>query len=256
MEEIIEVTDLSFSYEQELILKDISLEISEGDFVAFIGPNGSGKSTLLKLMLGLIKPNRGEIKLFGQKIDKFNDWTKIGYISQEVRGFNESFPATVKEVIAANLYNEMGFFKLLTSNLEKKVDQVLELVGMLDYKDKQIGNLSGGQKQKIFIARTLVTNPAVIFLDEPLVGVDTDSQQEFYNLLAELNTELDITIIMISHDVHVISDQANKVACFANDELYLHQADGFCCSNYLDSLSNNQMWVERHEHQRSGENAC
>ena len=255
MNKVVEVNNLFFSYEEELILQDIDLEIMEGDFIAFIGPNGSGKSTLIKLMLGLLKANKGEIKLLGSPIKKFNDWTKVGYIAQEVRGFNESFPATVKEIIASNMYNEMGFFKILNSDLEEKIDQTLELVGMLDYKNQQIGNLSGGQKQKIFIARTLVTNPDIIFLDEPLVGVDTESQQEFYKLLAELNNELDITIVMISHDVHVISDQANKVACFANDSIFVHQADGFCCDNYFDTLSDNQMWVERHQHQ-GGENAC
>ena len=255
MGKIVEVKNLSFSYEEELILKDIDLEVDAGDFIAFIGPNGSGKSTLIKLILGLLKADKGEVELFNCPVKKFDDWTKVGYISQEVRGFNESFPATVKEIIAANMYSEMGFFKILNNDLEDKIDQTLELVGMSEYKNQQIGNLSGGQKQKVFIARTLVTNPDIIFLDEPLVGVDTESQKEFYKLLANLNNELNITIIMISHDVHVISDQANKVACFANDSLFLHQADGFCCNNYFDTLSDNQMWVERHQHQ-GGESSC
>ncbi|MGM0501642.1 MAG: metal ABC transporter ATP-binding protein [Bacillota bacterium] len=256
MEKIIDVKNISFSYDRELILKDIDLEVFEGDFIAFIGPNGSGKSTLLKLILGFLEPEKGEIKLFGQQLDDFDNWTRIGYVSQEVRDFNQSFPATVKEIIAANLYQQMGFFKLLTSDLEEKINQTLELVEMLEYKNKQIGNLSGGEKQKIFIARTLVTNPSIILLDEPLVGVDSDSQQEFYQLLANLNSELEITIIMISHDVHVISDQANKIACFANDELFLHQADNFSCKSYLSGLADNQMWVDRHQHQESGENEC
>ncbi|MFO7819968.1 MAG: metal ABC transporter ATP-binding protein [Halanaerobacter sp.] len=255
MDKIVEINNLSFSYEQERILEDIDLEIRQEDFIAFIGPNGSGKSTLMKLILGLLEAEQGEIKLFDQRVQEFDQWTKIGYIAQEVRGFNNSFPATVKEIIAANLYNEMGFFKILNADLEERIEHTLKLVGMLDCKEQQIGNLSGGQKQKVFIARTLVTNPDIIFLDEPLVGIDQESQQEFYRLLAELNTKLDITIVMISHDVHVISDQANKVACFVNDNIFVHQADDFCCDDYFDSLSDNQMWIERHQHQGC-DNSC
>jgi len=256
MDQIIEINNLSFSYEQETILNNIGLEVYKGDFIAFIGPNGSGKSTLLKLALGLLKAKQGEIKLFGQAIDDFDEWTRVGYIPQEVREFNKSFPATVKELIAANLYNEMGFFKLLTNDLEKKIDRALDLVDMIEYKEKQIGNLSGGEKQKVFIARTLVTNPDIILLDEPLVGVDAESQQEFYQLLADLNNDLNITIIMISHDVHVISDQANKIACFANEELFVHDAEQFSCDNYLNDLATNEMWVTRHQHQESGDSSC
>lgn len=253
MDKIVEVEGLSFSYDDELILEDIDLEIFNEDFIAFIGPNGSGKSTLMELILGVLKTDSGQIKLFGQSVRNFAQWTRVGYLAQEVRGFNNSFPATVKEIIAANLYKEMGPFKVLTSDLEAKIEKNLKLVGMLDYKDHQIGNLSGGQKQKVFIARTLVTNPDIIFLDEPLVGVDTESQQEFYDLLAELNTQLQITIVMISHDVHVISDQANKIACFANDNIFVHEANRFCCEDYFDSLSDHQMWIERHQHQGCGE---
>src|SRR5690554_210240 len=159
MAKLVEVKNLYFSYDQQTVLKDINFSINKGDFIAFVGPNGSGKSTLMKLIIGELIPDSGQIKLLGKDIHHFNNWSRIGYMSQQVRNFNKSFPATVKEVIAAGLYQEMGFIKVLNQRLEERIDQVLELVDMLNYKNRQIGNLSGGQQQRVFIARTLVTEP-------------------------------------------------------------------------------------------------
>ncbi|MBM7623427.1 metal ABC transporter ATP-binding protein [Sporohalobacter salinus] len=219
MNKVITVNNLSFAYEEKTILKDINLQVNKGDFLAFIGPNGSGKSTLLKLLLGLLKADQGEIKLLKTKINNFTDWTKIGYIPQNIKNFNNSFPATVKEIIGSNLYSQMNFFKLLTANLEKKIDKVLKLVNMLNYKESLIGNLSGGQQQRIFIARTLVTEPEIIFLDEPLTGVDANTQNELYQLLTKLNQKLRITITMVSHDLNSVNKYANRIISVNNCQL-------------------------------------
>jgi len=257
MKEIIEVKNLSFNYEDDYVLKDINLTINKGDFIAFIGPNGSGKSTLLKLLIGNLKATSGEVKLFGKTVKNFKEWEKIGYVSQKVRDFNSSFPATVKEIIGAALYQEMGFFKILTRKLEQRIDEVLELVDMSNYKYRKIGELSGGQQQRIFIARTLITNPEIIFLDEPLVGVDAKSQDEFYKLLTKLNRELGITIVMISHDIYVISDQANKIVCFGDSSIFMHKAEQFDYINYLNQIKgDNKSLIPKHEHQGVNSQCC
>lgn len=247
MAKIIEVKNLSFKYSEQIVFDNINLDIYKGDFLAFVGPNGSGKSSLMKLLIGDLIPDKGEIRILGQNISKFKKWSKIGYMSQQIREFNHSFPATVKEVIAANLYHYMGIIKVLNNNLEKRIDKALNLVDMYSYKNRQIGNLSGGQQQRVFIARTLVTDPEIIFLDEPMVGIDAKSQDEFIKLINKLNRELNITIVMVSHDIHVISSQANKVACFANKKIHFHLAEDFDYNNY--QKESNSSWIlPQHTH--------
>ncbi|HHU92421.1 MAG TPA: metal ABC transporter ATP-binding protein [Halanaerobiaceae bacterium] len=233
MNKMAEVRNLYFSYGQEPVLKDINLGINRGDFIVFIGPNGSGKSTLLKLMIGELKPDRGQIQLLGKELNTLREWHRIGYMSQQIRNFNKSFPATVKEVVAAALYKEMGLIKVLNKRLEKRVDEVLELVGMEDFRDRQIGRLSGGQQQKVFIARTLVTKPELIFLDEPLVGIDLNSQEELIKLLNRLNQDLNITIIMVAHELQLIRE-AQQIAYFNGGEVFLYSQEDFASIGYLN----------------------
>lgn len=247
MEKIIEVKNLSFKYSEQVVFDNINIDINKGDFIAFVGPNGSGKSSLMKLLIGNLTPDKGEIRILGKNISKFKKWSKIGYMSQQIRDFNQSFPATVKEVIAANLYHYMGIIKVLNKDLEKRIDKALRLVDMYSYKNRLIGNLSGGQQQRVFIARTLVTDPEIIFLDEPMVGIDAKSQDEFIKLINKLNRELNITIVMVSHDIHVISSQANKIACFANKKIHFHLAEDFDYNNFQNE-SNSSWILPQHTH--------
>ncbi|MFP4661252.1 MAG: metal ABC transporter ATP-binding protein [Halanaerobiales bacterium] len=248
MEHILEVKGLSFKYEEQVVFRNIDIDVFRGDFLAFVGPNGSGKSTLMKLMVGDLQPDNGEVKLFGKRIKYFKEWSRIGYMSQQVREFNHSFPATVREIVAANLYHQMGIIKIITGNLEKKIDKALRLVDMYEYKNRKIGNLSGGQQQRVFIARTLVTEPEIIFLDEPMVGIDAGSQDEFIKLINRLNRKLNITILMVSHDIHVISSQANKIACFGKDKIHLHHADEFDYSSYFEETVGESRLLPDHSH--------
>lgn len=224
MNKILEVSHLTFAYEKNLILDDISFEINEGDFAGIVGPNGSGKSTLIKIILGLLKPIKGSIKLFEKDIRYFDDWAKIGYISQKAASFNSSFPATVEEIVAANLYPKIGLFKRIKKEHMEKVYEMLKIVGMEDYRKQLIGNLSGGQQQRVFIARTLVSSPKILFLDEPTVGIDMKSQENFYELIYKLNKTMNITVIMISHDIGVMTQKANKVLCMGNKKLIVHDS--------------------------------
>jgi zinc transport system ATP-binding protein len=214
--------NVSFSYEKTPILENVNLYVDKGDFVGIIGPNGSAKTTLIKLMIGLLKPSEGKIKLFGKAIDDFKDYHKIGYVSQNVRNFNQMFPATVEEVVGAGVNARKSLISRIKGEDKDRIDEALKKVEMLDYKKQKVGNLSGGQKQRVFIARALINNPEILFMDEPLVGVDLDSQNKFYALLDRLREEYNITIVMVSHDIGIISEKVNRLFCLSNGKVYDH----------------------------------
>jgi len=222
MDEMIKVKDLSFSYQGRMILKDISFQVEKGDFLGIIGPNGAGKSTLVKLLLKILNPSKGSIEILGENIQSFNQWSKIGYISQKANSFNGDFPATVEEIVGANLSAKTGIFKRKTKDHKTRVYEALEKVGMQDYGKKLIGQLSGGQQQRVFIARVLVGEPEIMLLDEPTVGIDMKSEEAVYCLLARLNSELGITIIMITHDIGAITVHANKLVCLGERGMFVH----------------------------------
>ncbi len=213
IENIVEVKDLSFSYDSERVLTNINLNIPRGDFLGIIGPNGAGKTTLLKIMLGLLHPQKGSIKLFGQDVSDFKDWAKIGYVPQKVTNFDANFPATVQEVVLMGRYARRGLFKKVTAEDRAIAKSSLEQVEMWAYRDKLIGDLSGGQQQRVFIARALATKPEIIFLDEPTTGVDQKTQDEFYRILKKLNQDFGLTLVLISHDVEVVMSEAKHIAC-------------------------------------------
>src|SRR3954451_24428650 len=150
-DKIIKISGLSYRYEKEYVLEDINLSIQKGSFLGIVGPNGSGKSTLLKLILGLLKTQTGEIKLFGQPIGVFNGWEKIGYVSQKANSFNTGFPATVQEVVSSGLTRKIGLFRFFNKEHSQKVMNALEAVGMVKFSNRNIGELSGGQQQRVFI---------------------------------------------------------------------------------------------------------
>lgn len=209
---IIEVKDLSFSYGSGEVLSDISLTIHKGDYLGIVGPNGAGKTTLLKAILGLITPTKGSVKLFGYDIKDFREWSRIGYVPQKVTNFDSNFPATVREVVLMGRYAQRGMIHRLKEEDSEAAKAALINVGMWDYKDRLIGDLSGGQQQRVFIARALAGNPEVIFLDEPTTGVDRETQNELYALLRKLNREFDLTLVLISHDVDMMTKEAMHIA--------------------------------------------
>lgn len=218
---VIEIKNVSFHYEETQVLNNISFAVEEGDFLALLGPNGSGKSTLLKLVLGLLKPMQGEILLFGQAAPQFKQRELIGYVSQKSNSFNSGFPATVREVVKSGLTKKVGLFKRYPKDADALVMKALHLVSMEKFIDRNIGQLSGGQQQRVFIARALVSNPKVLILDEPTVGIDRENVQAFYDLLAKLNRENNITMILVTHDVDTVSKKISHVACL-NHTIHFH----------------------------------
>jgi len=248
MEKVLEVKNMFFGYDEKYILENINLNIYKGDFLGIVGPNGSAKSTLLKIMLGILKPQKGNVNLLSYPIENFNQWGRIGYISQRVRDFNSAFPATVEEVVGANLYSKMGFLKFFNTKHKEKIKNVLKVVNMDNYQKYLIGNLSGGQQQRVFIARTLISNPEIIFMDEPLIGVDVQSQEQFYGLMEKLNKELGITLVMVSHDIGVITNRANRVACVSNKQVFVHSAHDFNEQEYIKEVYGENSSLLHHRH--------
>lgn len=193
-EKLITLDKISFAYRgQEKVIQDISLEIYKGEFLAFMGPNGAAKTTLLKLMLGLLKPAQGIIDI--------KKHTVLGYIPQK-SFFNPGFPATVMEVILLQAQPKNKKIKPL-------IEDALKKVNLWDKRHSLLGTLSGGQFQRMLIARSLINNPQVLFLDEPFTGLDQNGQEEYLNLLIKLNRE-GINIIMVTHDPAPISDCASR----------------------------------------------
>lgn len=216
MTEVISLKDVWVKYDKLTVLEDVNLTVNEGDFLGIIGPNGGGKSTLLKVILGLIKPQKGEVKVLGKSPKKALQM--IGYVPQYGPS-NIDFPISVWEVVLMGRLGKKRLLQQYNDEDRQATYKALEIVDMLAFRDRQIGELSGGQRQRVFIARSLVSDPKVLLLDEPATGIDTRMQREFYELLEKLKSK--VTIIMVSHDLSAVSVLVDKIACL-NGKLHYH----------------------------------
>lgn len=234
---IIELKDVSFSFGEDLVIKNVNLQVHKGDYLGIIGPNGGGKSTLLKLMLGLLTPINGEVLLYNTPIKKFRDWSRVGYVAQHATHIDPHFPMTVEEVVTMGRYPQIGLFRFPTQKDKDIVKDALNQVEMSDFKNRLVGDLSGGQQQRVFIARALAGKPEVIVLDEPTVGVDVKTQKQFYTLLQKLNTDLDLTLVLVSHELDIVAHEATEIA-YINRELVYHGIPKeFLHSEYFEKLT-------------------
>ncbi len=208
----VEVEGLTVEYPGVKALDGITFSVNRGDFLGIIGHNGAGKSTLFASMLGLNTKYRGMIKFFGRDIRKSSDYLRnVGYVPQRLV-FEKNFPVTVTDVVNMGVRDE---------STRKNVDKVLQQLWIHELGNRRIGALSGGQLQRVFIAKALVNNPSLLILDEPVVGIDRQSVEIFYSILRELNTKEKITIIWSSHDLDAVNRLANRVACL-NRTLFFH----------------------------------
>ncbi|MGY4690323.1 metal ABC transporter ATP-binding protein [Salibacterium sp. K-3] len=247
VETIIDMSNISLQRGKQTILTDIYLTVKKGEFLGLVGPNGSGKSTLIKIMLGLMQPDSGSVSLFQQPPSKFRKWEKIGYVSQKAASINTGFPATVYEAVSMGLFSKIGLFRFLNRDHRKKIDDTLEQVGMLEYKHRNIGELSGGQQQRVFIARALVSEPEVLILDEPTVGVDAATVERFYQLLSRLNKEQHLTLLLVTHDVGVMTRYVSHVACL-QQTLHFHGSSNDFEKSDLTSMYGDHIEVLTHQH--------
>lgn len=202
-QQIVTIDDIFFSYENKPVISGLNFSILERDFVGLVGSNGAGKTTLLKMIVGLLKPARGEIRLFGQPIEQFRDWERVGYVPQK-NALNPLFPATVREVVTSGLFGKKNMFRRLSKQERSKADDALYAMRIEDLADRRIGQLSGGQQQRVFLARALINNPELLILDEPTVGIDAETQAGFFRMIRHMHQHHHITFIMVSHDMDMI----------------------------------------------------
>jgi zinc transport system ATP-binding protein len=240
---LLKIKGVSFSYSKEKVLKNITFSVQKGEFVAIIGPNGGGKSTLVKLIMGELKPDSGEIKLFGEEPKDVA--SRVGYVPQNT-DVNLNFPIRVIDVVMMGNLNKHNTHRTLLDRVlpfrysegEKRCAfSTLEKVGMEEFLYRNIGELSGGQRQRVMIARALCSHPEILILDEPTSSIDIEGQKQIFSLLKELNQE--ITILVVSHDIATIANYSNKII-YINRESFYHD------------LSENPLNIETKE----GEHFC
>jgi len=216
MSEVIRLDDVWVRYGDLIVLEDINLSVQNLDFLAIIGPNGGGKTTLLKVILGLIKPFRGSAAVLGEAPEKSRRF--IGYVPQ-ISHFDRDFPVTVLDVVLMGRLGQKGISKKYSEEDRKIAYEVLERVEMLPLRDQQIGKLSGGELQRVLLARALVADPKILLLDEPMASIDEPTKTKLYDFLKDLNRK--VTIVLVSHDIGVISSYVDKIACL-NRRLFYH----------------------------------
>ncbi len=215
MTPLLELKDIAAGYDAQPVLQHVNLCINEGDFLGIIGPNGGGKTTLLKVILGLLKPSAGEI------IRHVPLHNLFGYLPQN-SAFDRRFPISVEEVVLSGLLSEKGILSSYTRADRRKARELLEKYGMGKYAARPIGELSGGQMQRVFLCRAIISSPRILILDEPTTYVDSHFEQEFYAVLRDLNRTM--TIVMVSHDLGTICAYVKTIAC-VNRGLHYHNSN-------------------------------
>jgi zinc transport system ATP-binding protein len=244
---VVELRDIGVKYPNGVIaLEGITLDVSNLDLIALIGPNGAGKSTLLKVILGLIKPTSGTIKLFGGE-DLTQNLKYVGYVPQSAQARDPNLPFTVFETVILGRTPQAGLFHRVGASDMQKVEETLKLFGIFDLKDRRIGQLSGGQAQRVFLAKAMVAEPRLLLLDEPTSGVDTSSKTEFYSMLERLNKEKGITVILSSHDVGVITKIANRVLCINRAQFFCGENADFQASTELHRVYDHPVEIMDHD---------
>ena len=199
-------------------LDHITLKIRKGDFVGLIGPNGAGKSTLLNVILGIVKPNTGYVRLFGEPISPRN-LRKIGYVPQIPYSKDTNFPSTVYEAVLMGRIPHSSRFPWFSADDHHQAEHALKRLEIEDLKNRGIGELSGGETQRVFTAKALVGEPQLLMFDEPTSGVDVEAKREFYSVLEQLNRDLGITTVLSIHDLAVVTQLAKTIICI-NRKLY------------------------------------
>jgi zinc transport system ATP-binding protein len=247
MRPFVELEGVAVDYGPVRVLDGINLTVEPGDFLGIIGPNGSGKTTLLRVVLGLLPPTEGTVRLFGKSPATFREWRRLGYVPQKAT-LDPSLPVTVEEVVASGLVSVLGLFQRTGKAERSRIREVLAQVGMEAHARARIGALSTGQQQRVLIARALVSDPELLILDEPTGGVDPEAQTSFYALLHHLNREREVTLILVSHDIGVVAKEVTKLACL-NRRLIFHGRPGdFLSDAALTALYGPSVRVVSHDH--------
>jgi zinc transport system ATP-binding protein len=245
----IELQNVSFSYNGGPVLEDISFSVEAGGYVGIVGGNGGGKTTLLKVMLGLLKPSSGTVRLFGEDIRSFREWSDVGYVPQYAVRSEAAFPATVLEVVESGAFPKKGGWLNMEKRDDEAVEWAINVAEIGHLRDRLLGELSGGERQRVFIARAIVSRPKLLILDEPTTGVDVQSQERFYAFLSDLNGRFGMTIVLVSHDLEVVAREVKTVLC-VNRRLVCHVTNkDFVTGDYLKKMYGEDMRFLRHDHE-------
>jgi len=228
--EALSVQGLFSGYQGADVLQDISFTVMPGDYVGVVGPNGSGKSTLIKTILGLLEPERGSITLFGTPFNSFRDWRRIGYPPPGLQFFNPHFPATVAEIVQLGRLAGKKFPKRFDKSDQVAVERTLHWMDICSIKDKLIGELSGGLRQRVLLARALVNEPELLVLDEPTTALDPETREHFYQLIYDMNRERKTTVILVTHDTGTIGRYASRLLYLDKRLVFYGGFDDFCMS--------------------------
>jgi zinc transport system ATP-binding protein len=226
---VLSIQNLSAGYENDTILQNVNFELYDGDFIGLIGPNGGGKSTLLKVILGLLPPQSGQVTILGMDVRHGRRF--IGYVPQFVES-DRAFPISVWDAVRMGLSTGWRLFARLSAQESVRIEAALAEVGMLDLRQRAMGELSGGQRQRVFIARALVSNPKILLLDEPTASVDPNVTKDIYELLSQLNKKM--AILLVSHDMMAVSSFTKTIACLNRKLVYHNSKD--LTTEMLDSV--------------------
>ena len=230
MQPVINFEDVFIKYHNIFALQNVSVDIYQGDYIGIFGPNGSGKTTFLKTIIGLIEPNSGRVRVLGsENIKKVR--SKVGYVPQNI-SVKRTFPATVLEVVEMGLFGKIGFMKPLRTDDKKQAEEAIHMVHLEAYKNRPIGHLSGGELQKVMVARALASKPKILLLDEPTSALDFMMVQDLMKLLIELNNKLNITIIAINHHLDLLQPYCTRLLLMDGTIIY----DGKPDNPQIDSI--------------------
>ncbi|MGB4599169.1 MAG: metal ABC transporter ATP-binding protein [Trichlorobacter sp.] len=230
MQELIRVEQLSCRHGAVEALSDVCFSVNRGDYLGIVGPNGSGKSTLVRALLGLMPIAQGSISLFGQSRERFSKWGQLGYLPQNLGPLNPSFPATVEEVVRLGLLAVKKLPRRFSRQDRQQVQFILEQLGIERLHRRMIGELSGGQQQRVMLARALVNRPQLLVMDEPTAALDPEMRERFYALVAQMNREHGVTVLLVTHDTGTIGLYASQMLYLDKKVLFWGSFEQFCHS--------------------------
>ncbi len=243
---VLEAHDLCFAYGPEPVLDGVSLSVAPGEFVALVGPNGSGKSTLLRCVLGLLRPTAGTVRLFGEAPDHLADRWRLGYVPQRA-GVVRDLPATVEEVVGAGRLARSGWRRRFRPEDRAEIEHAMSAVALLEQRGKRVSELSGGQQQRAFIAKALAAQPELLVLDEPVAGIDAESQHRFRDSLVHLVSEHAAAVLLVSHELGAVADDLDRVVVMRRGKVFFDgppgdlSATGVSLGVHQDDLP---LWLE------------
>ena len=242
---VISVDNLTFCYNSLEVISDISFAVKKGDYLGIAGPNGSGKSTLIKNILGILRPQKGAVNIFGKPLTSFHQWNRIGYLPQRISALNNHFPSTVEEIV------QLGMTKRNTIALKR----TLEMMGIAHLASRLIGELSYGEQQRTMLARTLISQPDLLIFDEPTTALDPETREIFYSLTDEMNRTNGTTVVLITHDTGVIGKYACNLLYLDKKKIFSGTFEDFCASpdmtGFFGPISQHMIC---HQHDNSGSN--